>query len=556
TMINIIGSTWEYNNWVPVTTGIKSYSIFANDTSNNEISLTSNITVVDTNGPILSNLIESDDPLEFGETEIIQVNATDLSGIIQLLIEINGGNYTMSKIGSSTWEYNSWIPTNVGLKSYAIYASDTEGNWNSLVADILVEDTIGPILTSLNESADPLELGQIETIRINVTDLSGISQVTITISEANYTMINIGGSLWEYDNWIPSSTGVKSFTIYANDTEGNLNSLTNSINVQDTIKPLLTNLLENADPLELGQIESIQINATDISGINQVLLEINSGNNTMVNIGGITWQYNTWIPNSIGIKNYTIYAQDSNGNWNLLTNNISVIDTKAPTLSNLIETSDPLELGTTPIIQIDVIDHSPISSVILESENNNYTMTFMGGSTWQSSTWSPNTIGLKLYTIYAFDSSNNMISFQFNITIMDTMGPEFHNLMKSDESIFLGQSVSIQVEVVDFSGVSEAIIQFEGSNHTMVNNFGDNWEYNNWIPSNIGEISFTIHAKDNNGIWNSVKGNISVLEISTGPDTITIKEITDLLIYSSMFGITALGIVLIVKSIRRKRFFH
>ncbi|MFW9823248.1 MAG: hypothetical protein ACFFE4_09950, partial [Candidatus Thorarchaeota archaeon] len=556
TMINTIGSTWEYNTWVPITTGIKSYTIYANDAYNNKISLSSNVTVVDTNGPILSNLLESADPLEFGETEIIRINATDLSGIYQLMIEFNGANYTMSKIGSSTWEFDNWVPVSVGLKIYTIYANDTEGNFNSLVADILVRDTIGPIFTALSESADPLELGETEIIGINITDISGINQVIIEIGGFNYTMVNIGGSTWEYDNWIPINTGAKSYTIYANDTEGNLNLLTNFINVQDTIKPLLTNLIENTDPIELGETETIQVNVTDLSGINQVLIEIEGGNYTMVNMGEITWQYNTWVPSSIGIKNYVIYAQDSNSNWNSLTNNITVIDTNAPSLTNLIEITDPLELGTTPTIQVDVIDHSPINLVILESESNNYTMTYIGGSTWQSSTWTPNTTGLKLYTIYASDSSYNMISSHYNITITDTAGPEFYNLMKSDESIFLGQSVSIQIEVKDFSGVNEVLIQFEGSNHSMVNNFGDNWEYRDWIPMSAGEISFTIHANDNNDLWNSLVGSISVMEISTEANTITMTEITDLIIISCTIGISVAGIVLIVKSSKRKRFFH
>ncbi|MHA2390720.1 MAG: hypothetical protein ACXAEX_02025 [Promethearchaeota archaeon] len=556
TMINVIGSTWEYNSWVPTTTGIKSYTIYANDTSNNKISFISNITVVDTNGPMLSNLLESADPLEFSETEIIRINATDLSGISHLVIEINDVNYTMSNIGISTWEYNNWTPTSVGFKLYTIYANDTEGNWNSLDAGILVEDTLGPILTALSENADPLELGQTETIGINIIDISGISQVRIEIGGFNYTMINIGGSVWEYDSWTPTSTGLKSYTIYAKDTEGNLNSLTSSITVQDTIKPLLSNLLENTDPLELGQTEIVYINATDLSGINQVLIEINGGNYTMVNIGGMTWQHNIWVPSTIGIKNYVIYTQDSNGNWNSLSSNITVVDTVAPTLTNLIELTDPLELGTLPLIQVDIIDHSPITLVILESKDVNYTMTFIGGITWRSNTWAPSNTGLKTYTIFAFDSSNNMVTLQNNITIIDTLGPVFNNLMKSDESIFLGQSVTIQIEVTDFSGVSEVFIEFEGSNHTMVNNFGDNWEFSNLIPSIAGELSFTIHAKDNNNIWNSKLGTISVIELSTEINTINMKEITDILVFSGMIAVTVIGIVLIAKTTKRKRFFH
>ena len=92
-------------------------------------------------------------------------------------------------------------------------------------------------MTNLIESADPLELGQTETIQINATDLSGISQVLLEIGSVNYTMANIGGTIWEYDSWTPSTVGLKLYTIFTNDTEGNWNSLSSSITVKIQFNP-------------------------------------------------------------------------------------------------------------------------------------------------------------------------------------------------------------------------------------------------------------------------------------------------------------------------------
>jgi hypothetical protein len=290
TMSNTFSNTYEYN-WTPSTSGLKNYIIYANDTEGSWNSISGSINVIDTTIPLLSSLVESADPLELGQTETIQINATDLSGISQVLIEINNVNYTMTNILGAIWEYNTWTPTSTGIKLYIIYANDTEGNWASLSDSITVQDTVQPSLTDLVEITDPLELGQTETIQINATDLSGISKVMIEIASVNHTMNNVGGSTWEYNNWTPTTTGLKLYTIYANDSKGNWNSLTNSIIVQDTTIPLLSSLVESADPLELGQTETIQINATDLSSISQVLIEINNVNYTMTNIGGSTWEY-------------------------------------------------------------------------------------------------------------------------------------------------------------------------------------------------------------------------------------------------------------------------
>jgi hypothetical protein len=555
TMININPLTWEYSDWIPSNSGLMTYMIYANDSSNNKVSLISTISVVDTNGPILSNLHESADPLEFGQTEIIQINATDLSDISQVLIEIDGVNYTMSKISGSVWEYNNWTLPTKGLNTYTIFANDSNGNWNYLIGDITVVDTIGPNLSLPFESADPLELGQTETIQINATDLSDISQVLIEINNMNYTMTSVGGSTWEYNSWVPTNTGLKIYTIYANDTEGNWNYLTNSITVQDTIQPSLENLVKNADPLELGQTEIILIDIIDLAPITLVLIEINNINYTMTNIGGIIWQYSSWIPNSVGIKSFTIFSKDSNNNWNYLGSNITVIDTTAPTLVNLIENSDPLELGDTAIIQVEIIDFSPLNLVLFETEGINYTMKYTAGITWRYNNWTPNTTGVKTYDLYAIDLINNTASLSNNITVVDTIGPTFSNVVKGSEPIYLGQSLLIQVDVIDFSRVSEVLIEFEGSNHTMTNTAINTWEFTDWIPSSTGELLFTIHAKDTNNNWNSINENILVIAQSTNIKTMTIKEITDLAVQFSIYGIAVAGIVLIIKTYRNKRFF-
>ncbi|MBY8991252.1 MAG: hypothetical protein KGD58_10905 [Candidatus Lokiarchaeota archaeon] len=555
TMSKINTVTWEYSSWNPTSTGLKSYTIYVSDSSNNDISLIEDISVVDTTGPILSNLLESDDPLQFGQTENIQINVTDLSGIGQVIIEIESVNYTMSNIGGSTWEYDSWTPTSTGLQSYTIYADDNEGNRNSLTNDITVVDTNGPTLSMLSESADPLELGQIETIQLNATDLSGINQMLIEINGVNYTMANAGGNTWEYNSWTPTNTGLKLYTIYAEDTKGNWVYLTNSITVQDTIQPSLTNLVESADPIELGQTEIISIEVIDLAPITQVLIEIDSINYTLSNIGGAIWEYSSWIPTSIGVKDYVIYAKDINNNWNNLENNISVIDTTAPTLVNLVEISDPLELGDTAIIQVEILDFSPINLVLFETEGINYTMTFVEGITWRYNNWTPYTTGLKIYSLYAIDLINNTVSLDNNITVIDTSGPAISNLVKGNEPTYLGQSTFIQVNVIDFSNVSEVLIEFEGSNHTMINTAGNTWEFDNWVPSTTGDIPFTIHARDTNDNWNSVSENILVTVQSTSVTTMTIKEITDLVVQFSIYGTLIAGIVLIIKTSRKKRFF-
>jgi len=192
-------------------------------------------------------------------------------------------------------------------------------------------DPTAPQLSGLNESADPLELGSSETIQIDITDLSPIDTVLIETEGTNYTMNYMSGDTYEYTGWIPSSTGIKSYKIYANDTSGNLGFLSDDIMVIDTTPPIYSELTESEDPLELGDTEIITIRIIDLSGINQVLIEINGkANYTMEWIGGNLWRNNSWTPTTKGTHNYTIFIQDNNNNWNTTSGSIEVIESHLP----------------------------------------------------------------------------------------------------------------------------------------------------------------------------------------------------------------------------------
>jgi len=95
--------------------------------------------------------------------------------------------------------------------------------------------------------------------------------------------------------------------------------------------PVFSNLTESSNIIELGNTETITINATDLSGIRQVLIEFEGLNHSMTNIGGDYWQYDTWTPSQIGNYTYIIFIEDNCNLWNSVSNSIKVIDTTPPT---------------------------------------------------------------------------------------------------------------------------------------------------------------------------------------------------------------------------------
>jgi hypothetical protein len=203
------------------------------------------------------------------------------------------------------------------------------GSFYTLSTELVI-DMIAPTYSNLIENSDPLELGETEVIQINVSDPSGILEVKIEFEGLNHSMTNIGGDIWQYDSWTPNIVGNYSFIIYMYDNLDNWNSTIGSIEVIDNTPPNYSNLIESSDPLELGETEVIQINVNDFAGVSQVKIEFEGLNHSMTNIGGNTWQYDSWTPDNWIVYQYKFHMEDNNGNWKVIVNNITVVDTITP----------------------------------------------------------------------------------------------------------------------------------------------------------------------------------------------------------------------------------
>ncbi|MFX0167553.1 MAG: DUF2341 domain-containing protein [Candidatus Hodarchaeota archaeon] len=504
---------------------------------------------VDPTPPSWSNLIETE-PLGLGEAELVSIDVYDLYGVAQVLFEIESTNYTMVNIGGNTWQNDTWIPSSIGDYNYIIYMQDTNDNWNMTIGSIFVidrSDNIPPLWFNLFESADPLELGNSESITIDVFDANGTRQVLLEIESTNYTMVNIGGNTWKNDTWTPTSIGDYDYTIYMQDNNNNWNTTTGSIQVLDNSPPSWSNLIET-EPLELGNAELISIDVFDLSGVDQVLFEIENINYTMTNIGGNTWQNNTWIPSSTGDYDYTIYMEDVNNYWNTTTGSIQVIDTILPTYSALIESEDPLELGDTEIITINATDLSGINQVLIEIGGINYTMEHISGDTWQNSSWTPGNANIYVYTIYIQDNNGNWESVSGSVEVIDTILPSWSNLVESADPLELGNTETITIDAMDISGINQVLIEINGkANYTMEYVGGNTWRNNSWIPTIIGSHNYTIYIQDNNNNWNSISGSILVVK---SPNDFPL-----LLIISIAMGgiiVATFGIIIFIKKRTKK----
>jgi len=168
---------------------------------------------------------------------------------------------------------------------------------------------------------------------------------------------------------MPDSTGNFTYKIYITDNNDNLNFINSWILVIDTIIPNLFTLFEDADPLELGDNQIIRISANDMAGINQCLIEYEGANHSMINIYGDTWQFDSWNPNNWTFYQYRIWVEDKSGNWNFVSDDITVQDTTPPSPPILTNSPSGDVNGNLVFDWLEGSDPSGISYYILIIDN-------------------------------------------------------------------------------------------------------------------------------------------------------------------------------------------
>ena len=180
------GNLWHYDSWFPNRIGVYNYTIYMRDNNNNWNFTTDSITFQDSILPEYTNLIEDEDPLEFGNSVNIRITVSDFAGINQTLIEFEGSNHSMINIGGNLWEYSSWIPNNRIVYQYRIFMEDNSGNWNNITGDITVQDTTPPLAPVITNAPSGDVNGILTFDWLDGSDPSGISfYILIIDNETN-----------------------------------------------------------------------------------------------------------------------------------------------------------------------------------------------------------------------------------------------------------------------------------------------------------------------------------------------------------------------------------
>jgi YVTN family beta-propeller protein len=417
------------NNYVDL--GTYSYTIWANDTSDNWASASGSFDIIDSQVPMITNLVENPDPQETGGDVNITGDVTDNFSVLEVWINIThpgGGssNASMTRLGlTDTYFYeNNYI--DLGSCSYAIWASDTSGNWASASGSFDIIDSQVPIISNLDENPDPQETGGNVNITADVFDNFSILDVWINMTDpvggrTNVSMMRLGLTDTFYSEGNYFDLGTHAYTIWAGDISGNWASASGSFLIIDSQPPSITNLVENPDPQEIFGNVNVTVNITDNVGVAGVWINISgNGNHTMSQVPLTSQYYFEDTYSAIGAITYTIWARDTSGNWNSTSSTFAVQDTTQP----IADAGDDKEVNVTSTITFDGSGSQDNSGAIA-----NYTWVIMkDGSVVAtlygvSPTHTFNIAGNFAVTLEVADPSGNTGSDSITVIVKDEVEP-------------------------------------------------------------------------------------------------------------------------------------
>ncbi|UTF14678.1 putative Ig domain-containing protein [Staphylococcus epidermidis] len=490
----------------PSEVGSYDITVTTTDESGNATETTFTINVEDTTKPTVEDIADQTQEVNT-EIEPIKIEATD-----------NGGQAVTNKVdglpdGVTFDEATNTIsgtPSEVGSYDIIVTTTDENGNSETTTFTIDVEDTTKPTVESVADQTQEVNT-EITPITIESEDNSGQTVTNkvdglpdgVTFDEATNT---ISGT--------PSKVGSYDITVTTTDENGNSETTTFTIDVEDTTKPTVESVADQTQEVNT-EINPIKIEATDNSG--------QAVTNKVEGLpAGITFDEATntisGTPSEVGSYTVTVTTTDENGNATETTFTIDVEDTTKPTVEDITDQTQEINTEINPI-KIETTDNSG-QTVTNKVEGLPDGVTFDEATNTISGT--PSEVGSYTVTVTTTDENGNATETTFTIDVEDTTKPTVEDITDQTQEINT-EMTPIKIEATDNSGqaVTNKVeglpdgVTFDEATNTI-----------SGTPSEVGKYLITITTIDKDGNTATTTLTINVIDTTT-PEQPTINKVTE-----------------------------
>ena len=466
-----------------ITGGAAPYSFVWNNgitsTTNEAVNLnegTYEVTVTDDNGCIIKQKFIIVVTPDIIKPTVVTQNITvqlDITGkAVVTASQIDNGSTDNCAIARMTLDKTTFDCTNIGSNSVTLTVTDVNGNSDTAIATVTVEDKIKPTVVTKNITVQLDAIGKavVTASQMDNGSTDNCAIATMTLDKTTFNCTNIGNN---------------SVTLKVTDVNGNSDTATATVTVEDKIKPTV-----------VAQNITVQLDATGKAVI--IASQIDNGSTDNCAIATMTLDKTTFDCTNIGGNSVILTVTDVNGNSDKATSTVTVEDKMRPAVvtKNITVQLDATGKAVITVSQIDngSTDNCAIATMTLDKTT--FDCTNIGG----------NSVILRVT-----DVNGNSDTATATVTVQDKIKPTV-----------VAQNITLQLDITGKAVITASQIDNGSTDNCAIATM--TIDKTTFDCTNIGDNLVTLTVTDVNGNSDTATATVTV-EDKIKP-TVVVQNIT------------------------------
>ncbi|WP_191408324.1 T9SS type B sorting domain-containing protein, partial [Flavobacterium bizetiae] len=386
--------------------------------------------------------------------------------------EINNGSSDNCGIATITLDKIDFNCTNVGANTVTLTSTDVNGNSDSKTATVTIEDKVKPT---------------VETQNI-IVQLDAFGKATITESQIDNGSTDncaIDKLTLDKTDFDCSNVGANTVTLTVLDINGNSDSKTAIVTIEDKVKPTV-----------VTQNITVQLDALGKAIITES--QIDNGSTDNCAMDKITLDKTDFDCSNIGINTVTLTVLDVNGNSDSKTATVTIEDQVKPTVVTQ-DITVQLDASGKAIITPTQIDNGSSDNCLIDK------------ITLDKTDFNCSNVGANTVTLTVLDVNGNSASKTAIVTIEDQVKP-----------IVIIQNIAVQLDALGKATITESQIDNGSTDNCGIDTM--TLDKMTFDCSNIGDNNVALNLTDKSG--NSASGIAVVTVKDLIPPTVISQNIT------------------------------
>tara|TARA_R110002072_G_scaffold14272_1_gene59291 strand:+ start:49349 stop:53875 length:4527 start_codon:yes stop_codon:yes gene_type:complete len=236
----------------------------------------------------------------------VQLDASGMASIVAT--DVDGGSTDNCGTPTLAIDMNTFDCSDVGVNDVTLTVTDANGNVNSCIAEVTVEDSVAPMAVCQDIT---VQLDASGTVVITAADVDGGSSDACGVDSISIDM----------DTFDCSNVGTNDVTLTVLDVNGNTATCIAVVTVEE----------ENATPVAVCQDITVPIQADGTATITPE--DVDAGSSGMGCIDGMTLDIDTFDCSDIGTPiQVTLMITNGNGDIDTCTALVNIVDSVAPVI--------------------------------------------------------------------------------------------------------------------------------------------------------------------------------------------------------------------------------